>query len=190
MLLALRSSEVDVTIPIEVKRACVQAIGKSDLPALRQLIDGNPEIQTDIGLLNMWLQFAVTKPIVMEYLVSIGADIHHSYVPGEPENLVYFAVNQDNREATEGLRWLLEQGASPNHFVNGQVRCLALDSAADNGNLEAVKLLVKHGADVDAYCFGWNGLSRAIEKNHSTIVRYLRSVGAKTPEEQGWKPSS
>lgn len=180
-----------MTIPIELKRSCVQAIRKVDLPTLRQLVDANPEIKTDIGLLNMWLQFAVTsKPVVMEYLVSIGADIHHSYVPGEPENLVYFAVNQDNREATEGLRWLLEQGASPNHVVNGQVRCLALDSAADDGNLEAVKLLVKYGADVNAYCFGWNGLSRAIEKNRTTIVRYLRSVGAKTPEEQGWKSSS
>ena len=48
----------------------------------------------------------------------------------------------------------------------------------------------EHGADVNAYFLGSNGLSLAIQRNHTEIVSYLRSVGAKTPAEQGWKSSS
>ncbi|MCA9038069.1 MAG: ankyrin repeat domain-containing protein [Planctomycetaceae bacterium] len=126
----------------------------------------------------------------MEYLVSIGADIHHPNGPDDPENLVDFAVSLDESAANEGLRWLLERGVSPNQVADGKKRCLALNSAGRNGNLEAVKLLVEHGADVNAYFLGSNGLSLAIQRNHTEIVSYLRSVGAKTPAEQGWKSSS
>jgi hypothetical protein len=56
------------------------------------------------------------------------------------------------------------------------------------GNLEAVRLLVEHGADVNAVWQGKTGLTEAIRNERTDIVEFLRSHGAKTPEEMGWRP--
>src|SRR5437764_12406280 len=55
----------------------------------------------------------------------------------------------------------------------------ALMFAAGDGHLEAVQLLVSHGAQVNlSNRVGATALSRAVAKRHERVARLLRSCGA------------
>jgi hypothetical protein len=76
---------------------------------------------------------------MLALLAELGTDVHAGEGPGEPEGLLYRAAGE---KAVNCVRWLLEQGVQVNHEVEGQVRCLALSSAARTGNLDLVKMFV------------------------------------------------
>ena len=71
----------------------------------------------------------------------------------------------------------------PNHERNGETRCMALACAGRNGHLEVVKLLVEHGADINAIAADKNSLSWALMYRQDEIAAYLRSKGAREPSE-------
>ena len=86
------------------------------------------------------------------------------------------------------VQWLLEQGANVNARSNAQSRHTALHSAAWNGDLTMVKLLVQAGADIaardeqyDGDPAGWAETAVEVENNPvaGDVAAYLRSL-AKT----------
>ncbi len=83
----------------------------------------------------------------------------------------------------EVVRWLLDNGATVNHVVNGQTRCFALTGAAFRGRLDVVKLLVERGAMLNAVWAGMTPLDHALAYDKKEVGSYLRSVGGKTAKE-------
>lgn len=158
----------------------------AELP-LRLLFGVHPEASQDQEFLNRLLSDWIGSSVeILDCLALHGADIHHKPDPTMPEGLAWTAVVVDSNH---GLRWLLVQGVEVNFEKNGQLRCSALDAAARGGNLEAVQLLVQHGGLFNAIneVVGETSLSAAMKRGHQEVVEFLRSVGAKTPVELGWK---
>ena len=90
------------------------------------------------------------------------------------------------------VRWLLGRGASPNARSDAGSRHTALHSAAWNGDLEMVKLLVDAGADPNARDAQYDGVPRgwaltAIEVENNldcqAIAEYLAPLTAPGAEE-------
>jgi ankyrin repeat protein len=86
------------------------------------------------------------------------------------------------------VRWLLARGAHVNARSDAESRHTALHSAAWNGDLEMVRLLVEAGADIgahdaqyDATPLGWAETSIEVSNNArcADVARYLRS---RTPQ--------
>ncbi len=85
----------------------------------------------------------------------------------------------------ELVRWLLAQGVSPNARAVAQSRQTALHSAAWNGDLEMVKILVEAGADPNALDEEYKGTplgfaeaSREMTNNPAVddVIAYLRAL--------------
>jgi ankyrin repeat protein len=83
------------------------------------------------------------------------------------------------------VRWLLDQGANVKARSNARSRHTALHSAAWNGDMEMVKLLVEAGADIrardeqyDAVPAGWAETAVEVANNPAAVevAAYLRSL--------------
>ncbi len=116
-----------------------------------------------------------------EFLLALGMDVNGP--PLDSEGPLIVALDKG---AIEAARFLLERGADPNRD-----RTLIAAINNEKHGLELVQLLVEHGADVNR-CFPFgdddgplvNALSWAGDDD-SPIAKYLRSKGARTPEELG-----
>ena len=106
---------------------------------------------------------------VVGYLADRGADLNTSATNGSGYNALTGAVASGH---TEIVKWLLQNGANPNHRYGAGYSPLL--SAAANGHLEIVKLLLAHGADPHATTNdGKSALELATERNHPTVVDFL-----------------
>ena len=75
------------------------------------------------------------------------------------------------------LKRLLDMKANPNHIHSRGNSILII--ACKKSNIDAVKLLVNHGADLNYRCnFGLNPLATAVIKKDLEIVRFLLSKGS------------
>lgn len=83
--------------------------------------------------------------------------------------LVYWASLGEVEEVTK----VLEQGVDVNQTDDEGYS--ALQAAAENDNLEVVKLLVAHGANV-AYKSEYTALQLAEMAGNSAVVEYLKSL--------------
>jgi ankyrin repeat protein len=91
----------------------------------------------------------------------------------DPKWRLYAAVVMHDHKR---LQALLDGGDSPN---TANYHRLPLVEACHLGDLEAVKILVKSGADIDLYdAFYENPLFAATQWSHPEIVRYLLAQGA------------
>ena len=73
--------------------------------------------------------------------------------------------------------WLLENGANANYRYGGGYSPLL--TAAANGYLEIVKMLLRHGADLHVKTNdGKTARSFAEERGHAAVAEFLRSRGA------------
>lgn len=97
-----------------------------------------------------------------------------------------FMAAVSNRHV-EIARWLLEHGASPNARASDQSRQSALHSAAWNGDLSMVRLLVESGADLqmvddeyNASPLGWAETAIEVTGNEGCreVASYLRTQQA------------
>jgi ankyrin repeat protein len=100
---------------------------------------------------------------------------------------VYTAALQDTAYLNDkpAMRMMLERGANPKAFDAFGRTALMYSAASDLMDLEAVKLLVAHGADINAkdkHIKGGDGglapLDMAKRHGNTEIVRYLRASGA------------
>jgi ankyrin repeat protein len=115
-------------------------------------------------------------------LLDRGADVNAA-VPGDGNALIMAA----SRGHLDIVTMLLNSGALIDEVVPGDEN--ALIGASGSGHLDVVRLLVGRGANVNARVWaeqGWperNGewrtpLSMALRGGHTSVVRYLQSVGA------------
>lgn len=78
----------------------------------------------------------------------------------------------------ETARTLLDAGATLNREYDGETYCDALESAAGEGRLEMVRLLVQRGADLRSINeYGRNAMMSAESCGHDEVAAYLRSLG-------------
>lgn len=156
------------------------AVNDGDVPVIRDLVTRHRDELKEDDLLNYYLRMAASanQIEVMSELVQMGADINAPQIDGRPEGPVDDAVMDG---AIAAARWLLQRGARLNHEVKGVTRCQSLVTAVHKGNLEMVKLLVEHGADINACWAGLTPLSWAINHGQSEVENYLRSKGALEP---------
>lgn len=121
---------------------------------------------------------------VVRLLVSSGAKLKFN-LDGEEESiltsLVLMLDNKPNKY-TEMLEVLLLAGANPNEYF-GEKRWTILMDAANRGNLSAVELLIKTGANVNAKTIdGVTPCSCAESEGYSELVKRLKNTGAKCKE--------
>lgn len=103
---------------------------------------------------------------VAAYLIEQGANLDLETSMGGTA-LSRAAENND----VELMQLLLSNGAS--------ITTLPIIVAARKGNLDAVKVLVEHGADVDAQqSWGHTALMLASKEGHADVVRFLLDQGA------------
>ncbi len=94
----------------------------------------------------------------------------------DKDEAIRMAVAEDDLEAVERL---LSEGAEIN-AMKGPFKTSILMEAAVRGNVEVMKLLIEHGADVNmADKDGWTALMGAVVQGHTESVKLLLKHGAK-----------
>jgi ankyrin repeat protein len=117
-------------------------------------------------------------------LVEAGADLNKPEGAQYWQDYVAAAVRAGSLEL---LKYLLEHGANPNSTgaIAGET---ALHVAAARGDVNALDLLLRAGADVNQR--DWNGLSalmHACKRGHEEAVRILLGHGADVTFEDGYE---
>lgn len=164
-----------------------EAMDKERLSEFIAILQKHPEAVRLFRGYNTLLHTASGAGLVqfVTALVNHGADVNASRL-NMPEGPLYNAVVGGHHEI---VLFLLSRGATSDHELDCPTygkskRNYSLSSACRNGRFDIVKLLVEHGADVNATYAGQNALSNA--QPYPEIVAYLRSKGAKTPAELGY----
>jgi ankyrin repeat protein len=159
------------------------AVDSGDMEAFARLLRDHPEHVWDRQPgYTRWLFAAADagQLPILELLVAAGADVNAPKASGAPEGVIDAAAGAGHLEV---VHWLLDQGAIINHSVGVEKRCFALTNAAFQGRLEVVKLLVERGAWINCVWAESTPLAHAIGYGETEVADYLRSVGAKLPDE-------
>lgn len=161
----------------------LSAVGNGNVDDLAARLDALPRLSKVPGLVTRLLSPALLHNDIpmLEFLVSRGANVHWFGVdgPNDRKGPVHCAVISD---AGESVEWLMANGASLQREVGEEGESLPLTAAVNAGNLNLVRLLVEHGADING---GRGSLSLAEQTGDDRIADYLRSAGAKTSRELG-----
>jgi hypothetical protein len=164
-----------------LRRQIGGAIAESNVEAVRDLLVQHPHLLHQKGGLGAtWLHDAAAfgSVNVVEALLALGIDVN----AGVSQTPLGSCIH---RGYLDVARALLDVGGSPNA---GRLLIDAIN--AKQNNLELVKLLVEHGADVNrCWRFGdeekgplFNALSWAMNKGRTDIADYLRAHGAVMPD--------
>lgn len=169
----------------EATRKMARALDEDNIDEIRRLLNVYPEIRQPPTSTDTWLGLAARNNnigLVSMLVDEFGFDVNEA--PDDPSNTPLLEALRFG--ANDVAAWLLVRGARPNIVLrNGQKCAASLVRPITDGNLELVKLLLKHGADINA---AWgeprmSALSFAIMYNQKEIEKYLRSKGAIEPDE-------
>jgi hypothetical protein len=114
--------------------------------------------------------------------------VREEYAAGNTSRALELAVDEN---AYESLRWLIEQGISPEMpiRVRGDWHQLPLVEAARRGHLETARALLEAGADPNAVeppesppSPGAGALAAALMNGNCPVAQLLRDYGATVPE--------
>ncbi|KAJ7453546.1 hypothetical protein B0H11DRAFT_2245368 [Mycena galericulata] len=121
---------------------------------------------------------------IARLLIERGADVNLQ--AGTPSALRIAALNDDETM----MSLLLNHGANTNEKGGPRLRALLLE-ASEKGNEATVKLLIEHGADVNAQN-QWYGsaLQSASSMGHGAIVKLLIENGADVNAQHDWYGSA
>jgi ankyrin repeat protein len=99
-----------------------------------------------------------------------------------PASLSLMLIRKHDWHDTEGIRYLLQNGANPNIAWGRGV--YALHHALSRSNsLEAIELLVKHGADPSLTRKGQNAVIHAAREGRNDVLALFREYGNLTESE-------
>lgn len=161
------------------------AVSAGNTEEVRQILAKHPEkLHEYPGVAPSWFHYAARKGhlSVIDVFLSAGLPVDHR-LRLDGDTPLNAAVGFSQLQAA---KYLLSLKADPD---NSRLLIGAIN--AKTNNFELVKLLVEHGADVNK-CWRWgetengflfNALSWAINGEHHEIANYLKSRGARLPDE-------
>jgi uncharacterized protein len=86
-------------------------------------------------------------------------------------------ATDENEELIDAAANNVDKGADPNG--NGLFDLPLLIEAADSGNMEAMKVLLEKGANVNVRdSYGWTALMTAVSDGHPEIMNYVRYLSS------------
>ncbi|KAJ0421507.1 ankyrin repeat-containing domain protein [Aspergillus carlsbadensis] len=146
------------------------AVEAGDIPVAQKVIDSGIKLTSHDGL--MTLAFVGRNRKLVELLGKKGVPLEISEYPPD----IF-----DREEDIILLRCLLEAGAEPERVIDDEVTGFPLILAAERGSLDAVELLLQHGARVDFYDPRKHGsaLHAATACGHCAIVKRLLHSGSR-----------
>ena len=179
----IKASYINATIDNDFRTLLHLSASKNNRKALQILSEAFEEIDCEdsFGFTPAFVAAMNGLAENVDYLLSKGANIEHrtkappppSYVWGDPierSKTSFWNSTMMHAAASGGhssiIRLLLTKNASFTK-VNG-VNLTAIQLAAQNGHLEVVKVLHKHGAQLDHL-----SLQYAAFKGHANVVAYL-----------------
>jgi ankyrin repeat protein len=179
----------------------VRAILQDDLAQVESLLKAGAELNPNSWDIEMPLVAAVYRgnPVMIQALIAAGANLDRIDVPidicpigmaikqNRPD-LVKLLLDAGASPEGGDMSWtgltltikqhnlpifqmLLEAGADPNANMEDGDR--AIMHAAWEGSLEMVKLLIAHGADVNAWSQGETAIMSAARNAHQAVYDYL-----------------
>jgi hypothetical protein len=164
-------------------RKFYDALHNRDNETFTSLLGQYPELLDEVYLGHSILHAVAAENNVpmIEFLLGLGMDVDGPDLDSDGPLIVAIC-----KGAVDAVHYLFKHGADPNR---GRTLIAAINN--EEHGLEFVRLLVEHGADVNR-CFHlgdddgplFNALSWAGDDD-SPIANYLRSKGARTPEELG-----
>lgn len=153
-----------------------EAAAAGDLLRVKELVDRDPALANSYspdGFPVLALAAVFGHCEVAKYLYSKGGDLNAAATNGSGYTALTGSVASGH---TQIVKWLLENGVSPNYsYLNAYTPLL---TAAANGHLEILKALLTHGADLQARTTdGKNALAYAEERKHTEVAEFLRAQG-------------
>lgn len=161
------------------------AIESADFDAARLVLRDSPEILASGTLyLNQAVCSATAdgRTDILAFLRELGVDLNSFRKRIPFDGLLYLAAG---RGQTKTVRWLIANGCEVMPEYEGQRHGQALVAACLEGHLDTAKVLIEAGSEVNSTYLDKNALLFALARDHTDLVDYLRSVGAKTPAELG-----
>jgi len=162
------------------------AVCTGDCQEAKRILSQNPELLYMTSGGKSLLHFAAqkNKVAIMELLVNNGLPVDilkRGSDEGALENDEYETASTALSSALffnrkESAEWLLANGANPNDGIQEE-RWAPIFNAIQSGSLEMVKLLVDHGADLDAASRYKDVVYWAEVHGTPDIVEYLQSLG-------------
>ncbi|GMI35372.1 hypothetical protein TeGR_g13414 [Tetraparma gracilis] len=107
-------------------------------------------------------------------LLAAGADVNHTKEGDDGKTALWWAAMQEHLEAAQALI-----GAGADVDKGDTNEATPLYWAAYRGNLEIVKALVGAKANVNKASNFGTPITAAINKTHTSVIEYLKSVGAR-----------
>jgi uncharacterized protein len=189
-------------ISSENEQALFTAIQTGDLTGAKKLVSQDPALvqaRDDNGLSTVLMALYYHQPELASFLVERGAhlDIFEACAVGKLERVRQLVDAQPglvNAMAKDGFQplglaaffghtdvvhFLLERGAEVNSASDNGLRVMPLHSAAANRNLEIARLLLEHGAIVNArQADDFTPLHAAAQNGQVEMVRLFLGYGA------------
>ena len=152
----------------------LEAVRAGDAAAVQTLLDGGADVNEAAPDGTTALHWAVYRNDVAtaERLIGAGAAVDAANRYGVRPLTIAAAAGHAGL-----VEVLLDAGADPARPAAGEPPIL---SAARTGSLDTVRLLVRHGADINAQeaLRGQTALMWAAAENHAAVVRTLLELGA------------
>ncbi|AAK79611.1 hypothetical protein BJV85_002351 [Clostridium acetobutylicum] len=170
----------------DIKRSTFNAIKKGDLKLLANMIDKYPKVidaYNSSGYSLLHVAAEQDNVEVLEYLYNNKIDVN--ITRKNDDGCVTPIHGAVDKNLIGNVEWLIAHGAKID--TGNGIHATPLIGAAFNGNLEMVKLLLKNGADINAFYDIGEGINKtritpliaAEMEGHTETCEYLCKNGAR-----------
>jgi len=150
------------------------AVEERNIEMVKYLVESG----ADIDMEGMYRDTPLTNAVsfgdidMVKCLVDLGAEV-------DIEDHLVLALDHFGGPWTPIVNYFLDHGADPNYILDNTQTLLHFTAYCDDENIEHVKCLVEHGADVNAVDdHGRTPLFHAAGNGYVQIVKYLLENGA------------
>jgi cytochrome c2 len=151
----------------------VSLAGSGDMPGLKAALSEGSDPDPETLVRPLYFASQRGHDAVVSYLLSLGA--HPDSATDFDTSLGIAARNN----FTGIVAALLAAGADPN-LPGGEDGRMPLHQAAERGAIDSARLLLEHGADVNAVTLRseWPSIHFAASKDRTEMIAFLREMGA------------